>query len=209
MKRQQSALEERLNAWTHGLGALMGVAGLVILISFTKEKPEWSLFSVILYGFSIILLFSASALYHSVKGEKRKHYFRIIDHISIYVLIAGTYTPVTLIGLNESLGWQLFWIVWAIAGFGLILKLFFTGKFEIFSTLLYLIMGWLIIFDFSNLSNLIGTNGVALLFAGGAFYSIGIIFYIFERIPYNHVIWHLFVLGGAICHYLMIFLYVV
>ena len=209
MKREQSPFEEQLNAWTHGLGALMGVAGLLLLISFTKHKADWSLFSVILYGFSIILLFSASALYHSVKGERRKHYFRIIDHISIYVLIAGTYTPVTLIALNESLGWHLFWVVWAIAGFGLILKLFFTGKFEIFSTLLYLVMGWLIVFDFSNLSNLIGTKGVALLFAGGAFYSIGIIFYAVERIPYNHVIWHLFVLGGALCHYLMIFLYVI
>ncbi len=209
MKREQSAFEERLNAWTHGLGALMGIAGLVLLISYTRQQSDWSLFSVILYGFSIILLFSASAFYHSVKGERRKHYFRIIDHISIYILIAGTYTPVTLIGLSESLGWQLFWIVWAIAGFGLILKLFFTGKFEIFSTLLYLVMGWLIIFDYSNLYNLIGTDGVTLLFAGGTFYSIGIIFYAFERIPYNHVIWHLFVLGGAICHYLMIFLYVV
>lgn len=209
MKRQQSEFEEQLNAWTHGLGAFMGIAGLVLLISYSRQNSDWSLFSVILYGFSIILLFTASAMYHSVKGEKRRHYFRIIDHISIYVLIAGTYTPVLLIGLSESLGWQLFWVVWAIAGFGLILKLFFTGKFEIFSTLLYLVMGWLIIFDFSNLSNLIGTNGVALLFAGGAFYTIGIIFYAFERIPYNHVIWHLFVLGGAISHYLMIFLYVV
>lgn len=209
MKRQQSILEEKMNAWTHGLGALLGIAGLILLIAFTKQKTDWSLFSVVLYGFSIILLFTASTLYHSVKGEKRKHYFRIIDHISIYVLIAGTYTPVALIGLSESLGWQLFWIVWAIAGFGLILKLFFTGKFEIFSTLLYLVMGWLIVFDFSNLSSLIGTNGVALLFAGGAFYTIGILFYAIERIPYNHVIWHLFVLGGAICHYLMIFLYVV
>ena len=209
MKREQSALEEQLNAWTHGLGALLGIAGLVLLIAFTTNRTDWSLFSVILYGLSIILLFSASTLYHSVKGERRKHYFRIIDHISIYVLIAGTYTPVTLIALNESLGWQLFWTVWAIAGFGLILKLFFTGKFEIFSTLLYLVMGWLIVFDFSNLSDTIGAEGVALLFAGGAFYSLGIIFYIFERIPYNHVIWHLFVLAGAICHYLMIFLYVV
>lgn len=209
MKRQQSVLEEQLNAWTHGLGALLGIVGLVLLISFTNQKSDWSLFSVVLYGFSIILLFSASALYHTVIDQKRKHYFRIIDHISIYVLIAGTYTPVTLIGLNESWGWQLFWTVWAIAGFGLILKLFFTGKFEIVSTLLYLVMGWLIVFDFSNLSTLIGTNGVALLFAGGAFYTIGIFFYIMERIPYNHVIWHLFVLGGAICHYLMILLYVV
>ena len=208
MKREQSVLEEQLNAWTHGFGALMGIVGLILLILYTNHS-QWNLFSVILYGFSIILLFSASTLYHSVKGEKRKHYFRIIDHISIYVLIAGTYSPVTLITLNESLGWQLFWIVWAIAGFGLILKLFFTGKFEIFSTLLYLVMGWLIVFDFSSLSSIIGPNGVALLFAGGAFYTIGILFYATERIPYNHVIWHLFVLAGAISHYLMIFLYVV
>ncbi len=209
MKRQQSVFEEKLNAWTHGLGALMGIAGLILLISFTNHKSDWSLFSVILYGLSIILLFSASAMYHSVKGERRRYYFRIIDHVSIYVLIAGTYTPVALIGLNQSLGWQLFWVVWAIAGFGLILKLFFTGKFEIFSTLLYLVMGWLIVFDFSNLSSLIGPNGVALLIAGGSFYTIGILFYAIERIPYNHVIWHLFVLAGALCHFLMIFLYVV
>ena len=101
MKRQQSAFEEKLNAWTHGLGALMGIAGLVLLICFTKQKTDWSLFSVIIYGFSIILLFTASAMYHSVKGEKRRHYFRIIDHISIYILIAGTYTPVTLIGFQK------------------------------------------------------------------------------------------------------------
>jgi len=102
----------------------------------------------------------------------------------------------------------LFWSVWAIAGFGMILKLFFTGKFEIFSTLLYLVMGWLIIFDFSNLSESIGLNGLILFIAGGAFYTLGIVFYAVHKIPYNHVIWHLFVLGGAICHYLMIFLYI-
>lgn len=206
--RIQSDFEEKLNAWTHGVGALLGIAGLVLLISVKEHKADWSLFAVIVYGISIIILFSASAIYHSVSCEKRKHYFRIIDHISIYLLIAGTYTPVTLIALNNSLGWHLFWSVWAIAGFGLILKLFFTGKFEIVSTLLYLIMGWLIIFDYSNLSELIGPNGVILLIAGGASYTIGIIFYAVNKIPYNHVIWHLFVLGGAICHYLMIFLYV-
>ncbi|OBX26937.1 hemolysin III [Gelidibacter algens] len=206
--RIQSDLEEKLNAWTHGFGALLGITGLVLLISFKEHKADWSLFSVIIYGISIIILFLASAIYHSVTGERRKHYFRIIDHISIYLLIAGTYTPVTLIALNDSLGWPLFWSVWAIAGFGLILKLFFTEKFEIVSTLLYLVMGWLIVFDFSNLSQWIGPNGVKLFIAGGAFYTIGIIFYAVHKIPYNHVIWHLFVLGGAICHYLMIFLYV-
>lgn len=206
--RIQSNFEEKLNAWTHGFGALLGIAGLILLISYKEHKTDWSLISVIIYGISIIVLFSASAIYHSVRSEKRKHYFRIVDHISIYLLIAGTYTPVTLIALNNSLGWPLFWSVWAIAGFGMIVKLFFTGKFEIFSTLLYLVMGWLIIFDFGNLSDLIGPNGLILFIAGGAFYTIGIIFYAVHKIPYNHVIWHLFVLGGAICHYLMIFLYI-
>lgn len=204
----QTHFEEKLNAWTHGVGALLGVAGLVLLISVKEHKVDWSLFAVIVYGISIIILFSASAIYHSVSGERRKHYFRIIDHISIYLLIAGTYTPVTLIALNNSLGWPLFWSVWAIAGFGLILKLFFTGRFEIVSTLLYLLMGWLIIFDYTHLSELLGPNGVKLFVAGGAFYTIGIIFYAVHKIPFNHVIWHLFVLGGAICHYLMIFFYV-
>ncbi len=206
--RIQSDFEEKLNAWTHGFGALLGIAGLILLISYKEHKTDWSLISVIIYGISIIVLFSASAIYHSVSSERRKHYFRIVDHISIYLLIAGTYTPVTLIALNNSLGWPLFWSVWAIAGFGMILKLFFTGKFEVFSTLLYLVMGWLIIFDFGNLSELIGPNGLILFIAGGAFYTIGIIFYAVHKIPYNHVIWHLFVLGGAICHYLMIFLYI-
>lgn len=206
--RTQSNFEEKLNAWTHGFGALLGIAGLILLISYKEHKTDWSLISVIIYGISIIVLFSTSAIYHSVTNEKRKHYFRIVDHISIYLLIAGTYTPVTLIALNNSLGWPLFWSVWAIAGFGMILKLFFTGKFEVFSTLLYLVMGWLIIFDFGNLSDLIGPNGLILFIAGGALYTIGIIFYAVHKIPYNHVIWHLFVLGGAICHYLMIFLYI-
>ena len=207
--RIQTPFEERLNTWSHALGALLGIAGLVLLIlSALQVKLPWGLFSVIVYGISIIVLFSASAFYHAVKGEKRKHYFRIVDHISIYMLIAGTYTPVLLIALPDSLGWLLFWVVWGIAAFGVVLKLFFTGKFEVFSTLLYLVMGWLIVFDFSNVSTALGSNGVLLLFAGGLFYTIGIVFYAVERIPYNHVIWHLFVLGGAICHFFMIYFYV-
>ena len=207
--RIQTKLEEQLNAITHGVGALLGVAGLILLIALKKENVEWSLFSIVVYGVSIIILFTASTLYHSVTSDKRKHYFRIVDHISIYLLIAGTYTPVLLLLLSDSLGWTLFWIVWGIAAFGVILKLFFTGKFEIFSTLLYLVMGWLIVFDYSNAAEALTQNGVWLLFAGGLFYTVGIIFYAFERIPYNHVIWHIFVLGGAICHFFMILFYVI
>jgi hemolysin III len=206
---EQTKFEEQLNAASHGIGALLGIAGLVLLIVFNTNKTDWSLFSVIVYGISLIVLFTASTLYHSMKGEKRKHYFRIIDHISIYLLIAGTYTPVLLITLEKSLGWPLFWTVWGIAAFGVILKLFFTGRFEIFSTLLYLVMGWLIVFDFTNLSEAIGSKGVLWFFAGGLFYTVGIIFYAIHRIPYNHVIWHLFVLGGAIGHFFMILFYVI
>ena len=209
MAEQQTKFEEQLNALSHGFGALLGIIGLVLLILNDTEKTTWSLFSVIVYGLSIIILFTASTLYHAMKGEKRKHYFRIVDHISIYMLIAGTYTPVLLITLEQSLGWTLFWTVWGIAAFGVILKLFFTGRFEVFSTLLYLVMGWLIVFDFYTLSEAIGSKGIIWLFSGGLFYTVGIIFYAFQRIPYNHVIWHVFVLAGAISHFFMIFYYVI
>ncbi len=205
----QVAYEEKLNAFTHAIGALFGIVALVFLIVFNSNKTPWSLFSVIIYGISIIVLFTASTLYHSVKNEQKKHYFRIVDHISIYLLIAGTYTPILLITLVESNGWTLFWIVWGIAVFGVVLKLFFTGHFELFSTLLYLVMGWLIVFDFSNLSENIGSNGILFLFAGGLSYTVGIIFYAIQKIPFNHVIWHLFVLAGAIFHFFMIFFYVI
>ncbi|MBU2929960.1 PAQR family membrane homeostasis protein TrhA [Winogradskyella psychrotolerans] len=207
--RVQTKLEEQLNAWTHGFGALLGIVALVLLIIHTDDTKPWSLFSVIVYGASIITLFLASTFYHAVEGEKRKHYFRIVDHVSIYLLIAGTYTPVLLILLTDSLGWPLFWTVWGIAAFGVILKLFFTGRFEVFSTLLYLVMGWLIVFDFTNASEALGSNGILWLFAGGLFYTVGIIFYAIHRIPYNHVIWHIFVLAGAICHFFMVYLYVI
>ncbi|MCB0426631.1 MAG: hemolysin III family protein [Mangrovimonas sp.] len=207
--RKQTQREETLNALTHGFGALLGIVGLILLIVFQQNKTPFSLFSVIVYGLSIIILFSASTLYHWVKNDKLKHYFRILDHISIYLLIAGTYTPVALITLNTSLGWELFWIEWGITFLGIILKVFFTGRFEFVSVLLYLILGWLVVIDYAALSQAIGSNGTLLLFAGGLSYTVGIIFYALERIPYSHVIWHLFVLGGAICHYFLILFYVI
>ena len=180
--RIQTPFEEKLNTLTHAIGALLGIVALVLLILNETNKTNWSLFSVIVYGISIIVLFTASTCYHAVKAEKLKHNFRVLDHISIYFLIAGTYTPVCLISLDETLGWVLFFVVWSIAAFGVILKLFFTGRFEIFSTLLYLVMGWLVIFDFSNLSNTIGDKGITFLFAGGIAYTVGIVFYTIEKI---------------------------
>ncbi|NND10353.1 MAG: hemolysin III family protein [Flavobacteriaceae bacterium] len=207
--RLQTKQEELWNAITHGFGALLGIVGLVLLIVYETSKTNYSLGAVIAYGLSIIILFTASALYHSVRNEKHKHTFRVIDHISIYFLIAGTYTPVLLITLQDSLGWPLFYAVWGIAAFGIVLKLFFTGRFEIFSTLLYLVMGWLIVFDFSTLNDLMSPQGIYWLAAGGAAYTIGIIFYSMSSKPFFHVIWHVFVLIGAICHFFMIFGYVI
>jgi hemolysin III len=207
--RLQSSFEERLNAISHGIGALLGIVALVLMIKYNTNKTEYSLFSVIVYGISIILLFTASTLYHAVTNVKYKHFFRILDHINIYFLIAGTYTPITLITLEPSRGWLLFYVVWGIALFGTVLKVFFTGRFEFFSTLLYLLMGWLIVFDFSNLSDAVGSNGILWLFSGGLAYTVGILFYAIQKIPYNHVIWHMFVLAGAISHFFLIFFCVI
>ena len=206
---EQTKREEIWNSLSHGVGAALGIVGLVLLIVYADKGKDWHLFSVIVYGISIIILFLASTLYHAVSNPKLKQRFRVVDHISIYLLIAGTYTPVLLILLKDSLGWPLFFAVWGIALFGTILKLFFTGKFEIFSTLLYLVMGWLIVIDYSNLSAIIDPNGLSWLFAGGLFYTIGIVFYGVQKIPFNHVIWHFFVLAGAICHFFMIFWFVI
>jgi hemolysin III len=197
--------EEELNAISHGLGIILGVFGLFILLAQNTQKTTYATLSIIIYSLCFIVLFTASTLYHSVSNFNLKQKFRVIDHISIYLLIAGTYTPVALINLEAGNGWLIFYIVWAFALIGTILKIFFTGKFEVISLLLYLAMGWLIVLDFQNLLDNTSTLGTQLLFLGGAFYTLGIIFYAWKRIPYNHFIWHLFVLGGAISHWLFIY----
>ena len=202
-------IEEKLNAWSHGLGVGLGIAALVLMLLGVDQTNPYGLFSVIVYGLSIILLFLASTCYHAITTSKRKHYFRIADHIGIYLLIAGTYTPVLLIAIPNGLGWTLFWIVWGIAAFGLILKLFFTGRFERFSTFLYLAMGWLAVIPYAELTTALDAKALALLIGGGVAYTVGVLFYAIEKIPYNHFIWHLFVLGGASCHFFMVYLYVI
>jgi hemolysin III len=201
--------EEKFNAWSHGLGVGLGIAALVLMLLGVDQTNPFGLFSVIVYGLSIILLFLASTCYHAITSSKRKHYFRVADHIGIYLLIAGTYTPVLLIAIPNGLGWILFWVVWGIAAFGLVLKLFFTGRFERFSTFLYLAMGWLAIIPYTELTTALDAKALALLIGGGAAYTVGVLFYAIEKIPYNHFIWHLFVLGGASCHFFMVYLYVI
>lgn len=196
--------EEKLNTISHGLGVVLGVLGVIALVLMNTHKTPYALFSLLVYGGSIILLYTASTLYHATINSALKEKFRILDHSSIYVLIAGTYTPVALITLEGGNGWLIFWVVWGIALVGIILKLFFTGKFEILSLLLYLAMGWLIVFDYQNLINIVSDTGLMLVLLGGLLYTVGILFYAIKKIPYNHFIWHLFVLGGSIAHYFFI-----
>ena len=201
----QSKREEKLNAITHGVGFLLSLVGFALLFVFKTYTTVQGIIGISLYGVSLSVLYFASTLYHYTRNERRKLVYRKLDHISIYLLIAGTYSPVVLITLEASLGWVLFWLVWGIALVGTILKLFFTGRFEIVSLLLYLVMGWLIVFDYSALKEIVSPNGLWLLMGGGLAYTSGIIFYAIHKIPYNHVIWHLFVLAGSILHYLFIF----
>ncbi|TDT44621.1 hemolysin III [Maribacter spongiicola] len=201
--------EEKFNAISHGVGALLAIVGMVLMIQENNYKSEYSTWGIVIYSLSLISMLLMSTIYHVVDNKIWKLRMRILDHINIYYLIAGTYTPVALITLINGNGWLIFFAVWGIAAVGTILKIFFTGKFEIVSLLLYLAMGWLIVFDFQSLVDNTSELGIQLLMIGGAFYTIGIIFYAVRRIPYNHFIWHLFVLAGAICHWFFIYLDVI
>ncbi len=199
------SLEEKLNTASHAFGVLFGLIGLPLLLLQSSDRTAYTTFSICLYSASFIMLFGASTMYHYVSQLDLKRKFRILDHISIYFLIAGTYTPVALISLENSHGWILFYTVWGIAAIGTVLKLFFTGRYEVISLLLYLVMGWLIVIDFSALQTVTSDTGITLLFGGGLFYTLGIVFYAVSKIPYNHFIWHLFVLAGSICHWFFIY----
>lgn len=203
MKRPIELVEEKWNAYSHAIGGILAMVGSFILLY--KQRSVAELWPILIYSASVILLFVASTWYHAVKNPAFKRKLRILDHISIYYLIAGTYTPVCLWVLQDSNGNLLLWLVWGIAFFGTILKLFFTGKFETFSLLLYGVMGWLIIIDVSFLVNNMDKTGLLYLALGGFFYTAGMVFYAIKKIPFNHLIWHLFVLGGAVSHWFMIY----
>lgn len=198
-------LEEKWNAYSHALGIVLAIIGGIVLFQKDLTGTPYLYGSILVYCFSLVLLFTASTVYHSVQNPKLKKKLRIWDHISIYYLIAGTYTPVCLTVLLPSKGWLLFYLVWGIALFGTILKLFFTGRFEVFSLVLYGVMGWIIVIDLPYLVQNMSTEGLFYLSLGGAFYTLGILFYAIKKIPYNHLIWHFFVLGGAVSHWIMIY----
>ena len=197
-------LEEKLNAYSHALGIVLAAIGGILLFENDLGAIPFMKGGITVYVVSLLLLFTASTIYHAVENPKLKKKLRILDHISIYYLIAGTYTPVCLSILLPSKGWLLFYLVWGIALFGTVLKIFFTGRFEVFSLVLYGVMGWLIVIDLPYLLEYMSSSGLLYLAVGGAFYTIGILFYAVKRIPYNHLIWHFFVLGGAIAHWFLV-----
>ncbi len=202
--------EELFNSISHGVGVLLSIAALVLLIVFgAKSGVGYNLAAGIVYGISLLVLYTMSMVYHIVQGKRGKAVMRIFDHCSIFVLIAGTYTPYLLVTLDKTLGWVMFGIIWAMAVIGIILNSIDLEKFRIFSLVCYVVMGWAIIFTIKPIISAIPFMGVFLLVLGGIIYTVGVIFYVLKKYKYMHSVWHLFVLGGSICHYLSILLYVV
>jgi hemolysin III len=194
--------EEIANAVTHGIGALLAIAALVLLVVFSAlQGSAWHVSSFAIFGSTMVVLYVMSTLYHSLTHIRAKKLFRKFDHMSIFLLIAGTYTPFCLTALRGWLGWTIFGIVWACAIGGIIVKAFHTGKGALISTVLYIIMGWIIIFFIRPVYETMSAEGFSFLLLGGAFYTLGAFFFIREKIPYNHSIWHLFVLAGSTFHF--------
>lgn len=202
-------LEEKLNIISHGFGFALSVIGLFLLISRASEYGELThLVSFSIFGASMILLYAASTFYHSAKSEKWRYRLNILDHAAIYVLIAGTYTPFALVTLTGTIGWSIFALVWVMALTGVILKLFYTGRYNTISTIMYVVMGWIIVFAVKPLLENLDPAGVLWLVAGGISYTIGAVIFSFEKIKFNHAIFHVFVLFGSFSHFLSIYFYV-
>lgn len=201
--------EDRLNSLTHGIGAVMSLVGMIVLlVAAVQHGDSWRVISFTIYGFSLLILYLASTLYHTSQHPRFKAWLRIADHSSIYLLIAGTYTPFLLVNLRGPFGWTMLGIVWGMAVLGVVLKVFFIGRHDVLETAVYIIMGWMALFAYKQMAAGISPGGMAWILGGGVVYTLGVIFYAWNKLPYNHAIWHLFVLGGSVCHYLAILFYV-
>jgi len=201
--------EEVASLVTHAAGVVVGIVALVIMLVLSGGQAM-KVVSASVFGSSLVLLYSSSTLYHFFTSPRWKAHFRALDHACIYLLIAGSYTPITLITLRGAWGWSLFGAVWALAVCGVLMKTLWKGtKDHWLSTALYLFMGWLIVLAMGPLVRQMPTAGIWWLVAGGIAYSLGVVFFVWDRLPYNHAIWHLFVLGGSVCHVLAVCLFVI
>lgn len=197
--------EELASALTHGVGAIAALAGGAVLIALAAVYGDgWQLTASIVFGISLLLLYVASTLYHAVPHPVAKTRLKVFDHCAIYLLIAGTYTPFTLVGLRGTLGWTLFATIWALALAGVAFKLFFTGRFKLLSTAIYVAMGWLVVIAIKPVMAALDGWTLGWLLAGGLFYTLGTVFYHRESLRYSHAIWHLFCIAGSVCHYVAV-----
>ncbi|MDG1451717.1 MAG: hemolysin III family protein [Polaribacter sp.] len=201
-----SESEERLNIWSHALGLFLSLLAFPFLITKALTYTGfWQVSSFIIYGLSLIVLYAASTFYHASVNPKNRRKLNIFDHAAIYALIAGSFTPFCIIALDSDLGWYLFIFVWIFALIGIILKLFFTGRFDKLSTAMYLLMGWQVVFFIKPLMKVLSDFGLNLLIIGGVFYTVGAMLYSIKKIPYNHAIFHLFVLLGSASHFFALY----
>ena len=209
-KKAYSLPEEIASSVTHGLGVLLALAALTLMVIFSALRgTAWHVVACAVYGTTLVLMFTASTLYHSFPWPRAKAVLKVIDHSAIYLLIAGTYTPFFLVPMRGPWGWTLFGVIWGLALGGVLFKVFFVGRFKLVSTLVYIGMGWMVVVAIRPLCQTLPRGGLLWLVAGGLFYTGGTIFYLNRRIPFNHAIWHAFVLGGSLCHFFSVMLYVI
>jgi hemolysin III len=201
--------EEVVNSITHGIGVLLGIAALVLMVVYaTMDGSVYGIVSGAIFGASLIIAYASSAIYHAILYPPIKRFFRIMDHSCIFLLIAGTYTPFCLVTLNGPLGWTLFGVVWGLAIIGITMKFLYFDSFKVLSTAIYIGMGWLAVAVVVQLLHNLPLWGCLWMLAGGLAYTIGVIFFVYERVPFFHAVWHLFVLAGSICHFFAIYFYV-
>jgi hemolysin III len=208
--QRYSHKEEIANSITHGIGILFGIGGLGILVIFSRlHGTAWHIVSCTVFSITLILLYTTSTLYHSIQLPRMKTILRRLDHSAIFLLIAGTYTPFTLVNLRGPWGWSLFGIVWGLAVLGIIFELFLLGKWPILSVSLYIAMGWVVVIAIKPLIQVLAPGGLILMFSGGVAYTAGTGFYLWRSLPYHHAVWHLFVLTGSMLHFFAVLFYVI
>jgi hemolysin III len=205
-----SIAEEIAHAITHGVGLLLSVAALTIVVAFASVRGDaWHIVSAAIYGSTLVLLYASSTMYHALPAPRAKKVFRTLDHSAIYVLIAGTYTPFTLVNLRGGWGWALFGVAWGLAICGVLLEAVAKPRVRVLSLVLYLALGWMVAIAVKPLLETVAAGGIVLLLLGGMAYTGGVVFYVWQRLPYNHAIWHIFVLAGSIFHYFAVLFYVI
>ncbi len=202
--------EELANAITHGVGVVLSLAGLALLVTFAALRGDaWLVTSAAIFGTTLVLLYTASTLYHVFRDAETKRLLRKFDHAGIFLLIAGTYTPYLLVSLRGAWGWSLFGVVWGLGIVGVVMKFWLAGRFRVLSTMIYLGMGWIVVVAAKPMLAAVPAGGLWLLLAGGLCYTGGAAFYLWKQLPYHHAVWHLFVLAGSVCHWASVFGYVV